>query len=176
MALMMMSVAYCAKNLWPQMEPMIISDCLLYRIILFCALERFHRYSFFILMINFRLCWVFVAARRLSLVVARGGRSHVVEHRLSNCGMQAQLHCSRGDLPGPGIEPVFPVLAGSFLTSGPSGKSHSYVLEGLFWAKRLSTGNSFPNQLFLRFCGVLLFPVWDSSGAWFYHSYSGLIG
>ena len=113
-------------------------------------------------MINFWLCWVFVAARRLSLVVASGGYSRVVEHRLSNCGTWAQLPCSSGDLPGPGIEPAFPALAGSFLTSGPSGKSHSYVFEGLFWAKRLSTGNSFPNQLFLRFCGVFLFPLWGS--------------
>ena len=32
------------------------------------------------------------------------------------------------DLPGPGIEPVSPALAGEFLTSGPSGKSVMFVL------------------------------------------------
>ena len=32
------------------------------------------------------------------------------------------------DLPGPGIEPVFPALAGGFLTTAPPGKS---PLEGL---------------------------------------------
>ena len=32
------------------------------------------------------------------------------------------------DLPGPGIEPVSPVLAGGFLTTVPPGKSH-YILN-----------------------------------------------
>ena len=31
------------------------------------------------------------------------------------------------DLPGPGIEPMSPALAGRFLTTGPSGKSQIYV-------------------------------------------------
>ena len=29
------------------------------------------------------------------------------------------------DLPGPGMEPVFPALAGGFLTAGPPGKSQN---------------------------------------------------
>ena len=33
------------------------------------------------------------------------------------------------DLPGPGIGPVFPVLAGRFLTTGPPGKSFPYFLH-----------------------------------------------
>ena len=32
------------------------------------------------------------------------------------------------DLPGPGIEPVPPALAGGFLTTGPPGKSPSLLL------------------------------------------------
>ena len=32
------------------------------------------------------------------------------------------------DLPGPGIEPVSPALAGGFLTTAPPGKSLSYLL------------------------------------------------
>ena len=45
-------------------------------------------------------------------------------HGVSSCGAQAQLLCGMWDLPGPGIEPVFPALAGRFLTIMPPGKSH----------------------------------------------------
>ena len=33
------------------------------------------------------------------------------------------------DLPGPGIEPVSPAMAGGFLTTVPPGKSLTYVFE-----------------------------------------------
>ena len=33
------------------------------------------------------------------------------------------------DLPGPGIEPESPALAGGFLTTGPPGKSRSVYLK-----------------------------------------------
>ena len=37
------------------------------------------------------------------------------------------------DLPGPGLEPVSPALAGGFLTTAPPGKSQdSETLDGLF--------------------------------------------
>ena len=74
---------------------------------------------------------VFVAARGLSVVVVSGGyslgavrrllfevASLVVEHvdsracGLSSCGTQACLLQGMWDLPGPGIAPVFPALAG----------------------------------------------------------------
>ncbi|KAJ8788368.1 hypothetical protein J1605_000424 [Eschrichtius robustus] len=45
------------------------------------------------------------------------------EHRLSSCGTQTYLLRSMWDLPGPGIEPVSPALAGGFLTTVPPGKS-----------------------------------------------------
>ena len=32
------------------------------------------------------------------------------------------------DLPGPGLEPVSPALAGGFLTTAPPGKPHTYSL------------------------------------------------
>ena len=41
----------------------------------------------------------------------------------SSCGMWAQLLRGMCDLPGPGIEPLSPVLAGGFLTTVPPGKS-----------------------------------------------------
>ena len=36
---------------------------------------------------------------------------------------------SMWDLPGPGIEPMFSVLVGGLLTSGPPGKSSSRLLK-----------------------------------------------
>ena len=44
-------------------------------------------------------------------------------HGLSSCGAQAQLLCSMWDLPGPGVKPMCPALAGKFLTTRPLGKS-----------------------------------------------------
>ena len=90
---------------------------------------------------------VFVAACRLSLVAASGGYSSlwcvgfslwwllllqsmgsraqasvVVAHGLSSCGARAQLLRGIWDLPGPGLKPVSPALAGGFLTTAPPGK------------------------------------------------------
>ena len=55
--------------------------------------------------------------------------SLVAEHRLqtrrlSNCGSRAHLLHSMWDLPGPGLEPVSPALAGRFSTTAPPGKPH----------------------------------------------------
>ena len=41
----------------------------------------------------------------------------------SDLGAQAQLFRGMWDLPGPGLEPVSPALAGRFLTTAPPGKS-----------------------------------------------------
>ena len=49
--------------------------------------------------------------------------SVVVAHGLSSCGAQASLLCGMWDLPGPGLKPVSPALAGEFLTTAPPGKS-----------------------------------------------------
>ena len=48
--------------------------------------------------------------------------SRALEHRLSGCGAQAYLLCGMRDLPGSGIEPVSPALAGSFFTTEPPRK------------------------------------------------------
>ena len=93
-----------------------------------------------IFMYFFWLRWVFVAAHGLSLVaVSRGysslrwagfslrwlfflwstGSRHAV---FSSCGTQALLLHGMWDLPGLGIEPVSPALAGRFLTTAPPGK------------------------------------------------------
>ena len=46
-----------------------------------------------------------------------------LERRLSSCGPRVQLLRSMWDLPGPGLEPVSPALAGGYLTTVPPGKS-----------------------------------------------------
>ena len=68
-----------------------------------------------------------------SVVVARGLSScgsRALEHRLSSCGSRAYLPCGMWDLPGPGLEPVSPALAGGFLTTAPLGKSLHEALYG----------------------------------------------
>ena len=60
-----------------------------------------------------------------SVVVARGLSScgsRALESRLSSCGTGAQLLYGMWDLPGPGLEPVSPALAGGFLITVPPGK------------------------------------------------------
>ena len=62
---------------------------------------------------------------RASVVVARGLNScgsRALERRLSSCGTRAQLLRGMWDLPGTGLEPVSPALAGGFLTTEPPGK------------------------------------------------------
>lgn len=50
-------------------------------------------------------------------------------HGLNSCGAQAQLLCGLWDPPGPGIEPLLPVLAGGFLTPEPPGKPNMRIFE-----------------------------------------------
>ena len=69
---------------------------------------------------------------RTSVVVAHGLSScglQALERRLSSCGTQAQLLCGMWDLPGPGLEPMSPALAGRFLTTVPPGKSSYSFLQ-----------------------------------------------
>ena len=64
-----------------------------------------------------------------SVVVARGLSScgsWALEHRLSSCGARASLLRGTWDLPGPGIEPMSPALAGGFLTTAPPGKPRNF--------------------------------------------------
>ena len=80
-----------------------------------------------------------------SVVVACGLSSwglQSLERRLSSCGAQAYLLRGMWDLPGPGLEPMSPALAGRFLTTEPPGKPFSFISKILFdhWKK----GWSFP--------------------------------
>ena len=57
--------------------------------------------------------------------------SWALERRLSSCGTRAWLLSGMWDLPGPGIEPVSPALAGGFLTTVPPGKPTNSFLRQL---------------------------------------------
>ena len=75
---------------------------------------------------GFSCCGARALGTWTSVVVARGlssCSSQALECRLSSCGARAQLLRGMWDLPGPGIEPVSPALAGGFLTTAPPGKS-----------------------------------------------------
>ena len=74
---------------------------------------------------GFSCCGAQALGTRASVVVARGLSScgsRALERRLSNHGSRAQLLRGMWDLPGPGLEPVSPALAGGFLTTVPPGK------------------------------------------------------
>ena len=93
-----------------------------------CPCFFFFFFNKFHLFIYFWLCWVFVAACGLSLVVASGGYSllqcagFLLRWLLllrstgsrcagfSSCGAWAQLLRGMWDLPGPGLEPVSPAF------------------------------------------------------------------
>ena len=75
---------------------------------------------------------LFIAVRGPLTIAA----SLVAEHRLqtrrlSNCGSLAQLLCGMWDLPGPGLEPVSPALAGRFSTTASPGKPGTVGLTPL---------------------------------------------
>ena len=74
---------------------------------------------------------LFIAVRGPLFIAVRGpltiAASLAAEHRLqtrrlSNCGSRAQLLRGMWDLPGPGLEPASPALAGRLSTTAPPGK------------------------------------------------------
>ena len=69
---------------------------------------------------------LFIVVRGPFTVAASLVAGHRLQtRRLSSCGSQAQLLRGMWDLPGPGLEPVSPALAGRFLTTAPPGKPTS---------------------------------------------------
>ena len=89
----------------------------------------------------FWLRWVFVAARRLSLVAVFrashcGGFSCREAQALGLVGLvvaRAQLLRGMWDLPGPRVEPVSPALAGRLFTAEPPGKTPYPFQYIVFW-------------------------------------------
>ena len=56
--------------------------------------------------------------------------SRVLERRLSSCSTWALVLRRLWDLPGPGIEPVSPALAGGFLATDTPGKPAKVSSKG----------------------------------------------
>ena len=79
---------------------------------------------------GFSCCGAWALGTQASVVVAcrlSSCGSWALERRLSSCGARAQLLRGMWDLPGPGLEPVSPALAGRFLTTAPPGKSQDLL-------------------------------------------------
>ena len=79
-----------------------------------------------------------VVACRLSRCGSRALESRLsscgaraLERRLGSCGARALLLCAMWDLPGPGLEPLSPALAGGFLTTTPPRRPYIYFLSSL---------------------------------------------
>ena len=68
---------------------------------------------------GFSLRWLFLLQ---SMGSRHMGFSRALEHGLNSCGARASLLRGMWDLPGPGLEPVSPALAGGFLTTVPPEK------------------------------------------------------
>ena len=72
-------------------------------------------------------CGAWALGTQASVVVACGLSScgsWALECKLGSCGTWALFLCGMWDLPRPGLEPMFPALAGRFLTTVPPGKPH----------------------------------------------------
>ena len=65
---------------------------------------------------------LFIAVRGPLTITASLVEHRLQTRRLSNCGSQAQPLRGMWDLPRPGLEPVFPALAGRLSTTAPPGK------------------------------------------------------
>ena len=64
--------------------------------------------------------------------------SRAIERSLSSCGPRAWFLRGMWDLPGPGLKPVSPALAGGFLTTVPPGKPRKLLflkIKGVLEAK-----------------------------------------
>ena len=80
---------------------------------------------------GFSCCKARALGVRASVVVALGLSScgsWALEHRLSSCGAGASLLRGMWDLPGPGLEPMSPALAGGFLTMCHQGSPQKKLL------------------------------------------------
>ena len=70
----------------------------------------------------------------LTIVASLVAEHRLQTRRLSSCGSRAQLLRSMWDLPRPGLEPVFPALAGRLSTTAPPGKPQdTFCMMLILW-------------------------------------------
>ena len=99
---------------------------------------------------GFSCCRARALGAQASVVVARGLSScglWALELRLSSCGARALLLHGMWDLPGPGLEPMSFALAGRFLTTVPTGKPSSLILDGPIKKQALSCWHLYVTQM-----------------------------
>ena len=76
---------------------------------------------------------LFIAVRGPLTIAASPVAGHRLQmRRLSRCSSQAQLLRGMWDPPGPGLEPVFPALAGRLSTTAPPGKPQTLIFKKKF--------------------------------------------
>ena len=93
----------------------LFSSCREQSLLSSCGVWAFHCNDISLLLAEDKL-----QSSQASVVVARGLSScgsRCPEHWLNSCDILAQLLCGMWDLPGPGIEPMSPALAGRFFTT-----------------------------------------------------------
>ena len=77
---------------------------------------------------------LFIAVRGPLTIAASPAAEHRLQtRRLSNCGSRAQLLRGMWDLPGPGLEPASPALAGRLSTTAPPGKPSGHFFTVVNW-------------------------------------------
>ena len=87
---------------------------------------------------------LFIAVRGpLTIAASPVAEYRLQMRRLSNCGSRAQPLHGMWDLPGPGVEPVSPALAGRFSTTAPAGKPKFFFF--FFWPHHVACG-TFPTR------------------------------
>ena len=87
---------------------------------------------------------LFIAVRGPLTIAAPPVAGHRLQtRRLSSCGSRAQVLRGMWDLPRPGLEPVFPALAGGLSTTAPPGKPSSTS----FNMSSLRFGNKYVHKL-----------------------------
>ena len=82
------------------------------------------------------------------------------------------------DLPGPGIEPMFPALADGFLTTGPPGKSKIFLLSMLGlrkWLDYQMETSSTHLDVYIWNSPTWWMWVWASSGSWWWTGKPGML-
>ena len=135
--------------------PNIFLNVLFILVIFGCAESSLLRASFLLVAASGGCSLLRCAAFSLQwlLLLWSTGSRHVGFH---SCGSWAQLLRGMWDLPGPGLKPVAPALAGGFLTTVPPGKPFpntfdSWFVEPWMWIpRRRRAGCKYTHKI--RYC------------------------
>ena len=94
---------------------------------------------------------LFIAVHGPLTIVASLVAGHRLQtRRLSSCGSRARLLRGMWDLPRPGLEPVFPALAGGFSTTAPPGKPSLLFLNERYYRIKFLLACHIKRQVWLN--------------------------